>query len=181
VIIEGHGREALLAPLEVSRTTGWFTSFHPVALTLAEGAAPVAAVRAAVRAVPRRGLGYLLQAMRPEGVVIPAEIGLNYLGRMEEDGATAALRVADEPAGPALDPEAARPLPIEILAQVAEGRLQLALTFTPQRIAPAAMQGLLDRMLAALTALSTEAAAAPDTRLSGLAPEALDDVLAGWN
>ena len=181
VIIEGHGRETLLAPLEVSRTTGWFTSVHPVAITLAEGAAPVAAARAAMRAVPRRGLGYLLQAMRAEGVVILAEIGLNYLGRMEEDGAAAALRVADEPAGPALDPGAARPLPIEILAQVAEGRLHLTLTFTPQRIAPAAIQDLLDRMLAALTALSTEAAAAPDTRLSGLAPEALDDVLAGWN
>jgi non-ribosomal peptide synthase protein (TIGR01720 family) len=183
VIVEGHGREGLLAPLEVSRTVGWFTSFHPVAIPVAEaeGPAPVASVREALRAVPRRGLGYLLQAMRPGGIIIPAEIGLNYLGRMEEPSGAAILRVADEPAGPNLDPHAARPLPVEILAQITEERLHIAITFTPRRIALEAVQELLDGMITALTGLGIEAGSTPDTRLAGLHPEVLDDVLSGWN
>jgi amino acid adenylation domain-containing protein/non-ribosomal peptide synthase protein (TIGR01720 family) len=190
VVVEGHGREALLAPLDCSRTVGWFTSFHPVQVPLPEdGVPPVAAVRAALRQVPRRGLGYLIQATRPGGVTIPAQIGLNYLGRMDDpptpDGRQAPFRFADESAGPALDPAAPRPLPIEILAQVAEGRLHLALTFTPARMPEASVRGLLDDMIAALSALAAPTGGAPvlaaDTSLAGLGAGAIDSILSDWD
>jgi non-ribosomal peptide synthase protein (TIGR01720 family) len=185
VMLEGHGRDSLLAPGEVSRTVGWFTSFHPVAVPLPEpGAAPpVAAARDARRAVPRNGLGYLLAATRPGGPRVPVRIGLNYLGRVDDAAGGALLRLAVEDAGPATHPAAPRALPLEFLAQVAEGRLRVALTFTPARADPAAMRALLDRMAAALGALAADGAgdAAPDTRLAGLDAGALDALLSDWD
>ncbi|HEX4368359.1 MAG TPA: amino acid adenylation domain-containing protein, partial [Rhodopila sp.] len=107
VMLEGHGREAVLAPLDVSRTVGWFTSFHPLALDLDGGETvtdQVRLVRDAIRTVPRRGIGYLLLAGgMPEAT---PQIGFNYLGRLDDDYAEAnrLFRLAEEPAGPVCDP-----------------------------------------------------------------------------
>src|SRR5580692_288050 len=88
VMLEGHGREAALAALDVSRTVGWFTSFHPLALDL-EGADEVAdqvrLVRDAIRTVPRRGVGYLLLTGGADGLAeARPQIGFNYLGRLDD-------------------------------------------------------------------------------------------------
>ncbi|MDB5370316.1 MAG: hypothetical protein JWP20_1874 [Roseomonas sp.] len=183
VMVEGHGRDPLLAPQDVSRTVGWFTSFHPVVIPLPTGeAVPVAEMRAALRGVPRHGLGYLAQAARSGGIAVPVQIGLNYLGRLEEGvaGTESMFRVAEESSGPGVDPRAQRPLPVEILAHVADGRLSIALTFNPRHADPALLRALLDRMAAALAAIP-QATAAPDTRLAGLPASALDAILSDWD
>ncbi|MGH2520122.1 MAG: condensation domain-containing protein, partial [Chloroflexota bacterium] len=56
--LEGHGREELDVPLDVSRTVGWFTSVYPVKLVLAAQTGPGAALKSIkeqLRAVPRHG------------------------------------------------------------------------------------------------------------------------------
>ncbi|GAA1302390.1 non-ribosomal peptide synthase/polyketide synthase [Saccharothrix xinjiangensis] len=101
VDVEGHGRHDEAYPgVDLSRTVGWFTTVHPVALRL--DAAPGAAdgdagmllkqVKEQLRAVPGRGLGYgLLRHLDPEeglaGAATP-QLGFNYLGRLlaEEPG-----------------------------------------------------------------------------------------------
>ncbi|MDA5280825.1 non-ribosomal peptide synthetase [Streptomyces sp. Isolate_45] len=98
--LEGHGREEIADGLDLSRTVGWFTSLHPVAVD--PGTAPqdepwsggpalgaaLKAVKEQLRAVPDKGIGYgLLRHLNPltgpelAGYEEP-QIGFNYLGRL---------------------------------------------------------------------------------------------------
>jgi non-ribosomal peptide synthase protein (TIGR01720 family) len=99
VDIEGHGRAALAADVDLSRTVGWFTSAYPVRLDAGDAdpaairsGGPAAAqlvktVKEQVRAVPADGLGYgLLRYLNPDtGPELAARpvprVGFNYLGR----------------------------------------------------------------------------------------------------
>ncbi|MEV6808875.1 amino acid adenylation domain-containing protein [Streptomyces sp. NPDC051129] len=96
---EGHGREPVAGEPDLSRTVGWFTSVHPVALDIGEpdwteiaeaGAACGTAlkrVKEQLRAVPGHGLGYgLLRHLNPQTARVLARhpipmLGFNYLGR----------------------------------------------------------------------------------------------------
>ncbi|WP_158923915.1 non-ribosomal peptide synthetase [Acidisphaera sp. S103] len=186
VMLEGHGRESALAPLDVSRTVGWFTSFYPLALDL-DGAETVAdqvrAVRDAIRSVPRRGVGYLLLA---DGMTeARPQIGFNYLGRLDDDyaGSDRLFRLAEEPAGPVCDQNTRRPLPLDLLASVADGCLHVALNFNRRHFAEAAMQRFLDSYAAALAAIAAGGEAAsdlPDLALAGIGADELDSIMQDW-
>lgn len=78
VELEGHGRQDLFEDLDITRTTGWFTTLYPVELRLpgTAGGGVRDAVAAALRAVPDGGVGYGL---------------LRYLGNEEHRRALAAL------------------------------------------------------------------------------------------
>jgi hypothetical protein len=83
VMLEGHGREAIDAELDVSRTLGWFTSTYPLALADAkEWDALVCATKEQLRAVPDKGVGFnALRLHHPRGWALPeALIVFNYLG-----------------------------------------------------------------------------------------------------
>ncbi|MBQ0881644.1 non-ribosomal peptide synthetase [Streptomyces sp. RT42] len=102
VDLESHGRHEHLVPgADLTRTTGWFTSMHPVPLrpevdewdwpeVWDGGAAAGRAlkrVKEQLRAVPRDGVGYgLLRHLNPRtrdrfaALPVPA-FGFNYLGR----------------------------------------------------------------------------------------------------
>ncbi|MEE4547012.1 condensation domain-containing protein, partial [Streptomyces sp. V4-01] len=101
VDIEGHGREEHLVPgADLSRTVGWFTSIHPLALDGgvvdwpallaggAEGARLIKQVKEQARAVPERGVGHgLLRHHHADTAPLLADlprpqIGFNYLGRL---------------------------------------------------------------------------------------------------
>ena len=57
VDLEGHGREELLAGVDLSRTVGWFTAIFPVALgsRTATGVPSLKSVKEQLRAMPGRG------------------------------------------------------------------------------------------------------------------------------
>jgi len=97
--VEGHGREEVLADIDLSRTVGWFTSLFPVRLdaggvdvaeALAGGPAlgrALKLIKEQLRGVPNNGLGYgLLRYLnRQTGSQLAKfagpQIGFNYLGR----------------------------------------------------------------------------------------------------
>ena len=65
--LEGHGREEVLPAVDVSRTTGWFTSLFPVRLQLTEAVKQIGedrfsesliAVKESLRTIPQKGIGY---------------------------------------------------------------------------------------------------------------------------
>ncbi|MGW3210312.1 non-ribosomal peptide synthase/polyketide synthase, partial [Streptomyces sp. NPDC001135] len=99
--LEGHGREAVVDRVDLSRTVGWFTSMFPVRLDAgpADGD-PVSALKGVkehLRSLPDNGIGYgLLRHLNtdtaPELAALPTpQLGFNYLGRFE----TADGEVAD--------------------------------------------------------------------------------------
>jgi non-ribosomal peptide synthase protein (TIGR01720 family) len=137
VDLEGHGREELIAGVDLSRTVGWFTSLYPVRLKLPVNEAPgeaLKAVKEQLRRVPSRGVGFgiLRWLSRDETITrrlseLPQpEVVFNYLGQVDQTLAvTSAFRLAAESAGVSQSPRAHRPHRIEINGSIAEGRLQL--------------------------------------------------------
>jgi amino acid adenylation domain-containing protein/non-ribosomal peptide synthase protein (TIGR01720 family) len=95
VELEGHGRMDHVLGGDLSRTVGWFTAEYPVRLTLGSPdlARASAEVRSALGAVPDRGVGFgLLRYLDPiAGPRLAAlarpQVGLNYLGRVEDSAA----------------------------------------------------------------------------------------------
>lgn len=61
VELESHGREGLGSALDLSRSVGWFTAIHPLAVEVDADrplAETLAAIAAQLRGVPRNGIGY---------------------------------------------------------------------------------------------------------------------------
>ena len=95
VDVEGHGREAVVADADVSRTVGWFTSMFPVLLELNGARTPGDALRTVkdqLRQIPNNGIGYglLRYLSREPGIIedfksLPkAEVSFNYLGQSDQ-------------------------------------------------------------------------------------------------
>ena len=176
VDLEGHGREEVLADVDLSRTVGWFTSLFPVRLdvgeldldeALAGGAALGGAlklIKEQLRAVPDNGLGYgLLRYLNPEtasqlsGFAVP-QLGFNYLGRIAAP-AGADWGLAAEGAGLVGGGDPGMPLAhvleVNALTFDAAGGATLTATwsFAPALIGEEAVRDLAERWFAALAAL----------------------------
>ncbi|HEX6355903.1 non-ribosomal peptide synthase/polyketide synthase [Actinophytocola sp.] len=87
VDVEGHGREDVLADVDLSRTVGWFTSMFPVSLDASAGdwGTAVKAAKEGLRSIPRRGLGYgALRYLADWLPCLPASpVRFNYLGQAD--------------------------------------------------------------------------------------------------
>ncbi|OLR93075.1 non-ribosomal peptide synthetase [Actinokineospora bangkokensis] len=101
VDVERHGRPD---ELDLSRTVGWLTSFHPVRLPAAdEPAEQLGLVRAALAAVPGDGLGYgILRYLNAQTAPLlaqlpPAQVLFNHFGRFPEARAEDWLPAPDAP------------------------------------------------------------------------------------
>ncbi|HEX5726251.1 MAG TPA: condensation domain-containing protein, partial [Longimicrobiaceae bacterium] len=138
VEVEGHGREPLFDDLDVSRTVGWFTTQYPVLLRADGGPGErLKRVKETLRAVPRRGFGYGLLRWLGDPAVSEAlaarphaEVGFNYLGRMDGDAASGGLLSSSGLAvGGMRPPETPRPHRLEVEGVVRGGRLRIAVFY----------------------------------------------------
>ncbi|MBO1418171.1 non-ribosomal peptide synthetase, partial [Streptomyces sp. FH025] len=126
VDVEGHGREELFADLDLSRTVGWFTTRHPVALSVpahGDWGGVLKRVKEQLRAVPRRGLGF--DALRYLGrpgtapAAPAARISFNYLGRMAlPDDPDGLYRGTFRSLELDADPRAERPHALEVVGRL---------------------------------------------------------------
>jgi non-ribosomal peptide synthase protein (TIGR01720 family) len=137
VDVDGHGREDIIEGVDVSRTTGWFTSVFPLLLDV-EGVpdphAALLAVREQRRALPEHGIGYgLLRYLRGDSelsarlAAMPRpEVAFNYLGQFDYLAAVSRPFVpAQESPGPPRDPRATRSHLLRVTGILVGGRLQL--------------------------------------------------------
>ena len=194
---EGHGREELFPGVDLSRTVGWFTTLTPVALDLAGADDPGAAIRRvkeALRAIPRRGLGYgLLRRLGDPAIQErlaarqEPEVVFNYLGQLDlvlPEGSRFAP--AAESSGTPRSPRMRRRHRIEINAGVVDGRLQAHWSHGRTVHARATIEALAARFLAALDELidhcTTPGAGGwtpSDFPLARIGQQALDRLTAG--
>ncbi|MEW5928283.1 MAG: amino acid adenylation domain-containing protein [Gemmatimonadota bacterium] len=197
VEMEGHGREPLFDDVDLTRTTGWFTSIFPVRLSLpadVDEGALLMSVKEQLRAVPRRGVGFgILRYLGSDDVrarlaALPrAEVSLNYLGRFDASFADDALfRRARGDVGPVHAPDGARSHLLDVNALVTGGRLEVGWTYaegvhsrgTVERIAAAYLDAL--RAIVAHCAAPGAGGWTPsDFPLAGLDQAGVDRLTAG--
>jgi non-ribosomal peptide synthase protein (TIGR01720 family) len=159
--MEGHGREDFASDLDVSRTVGWFTTLFPARLELTRNMGTEAALKSVkeqLRQLPHRGLSYgLLRYLRDDAsraalaVAERPQVLFNYLGQFDQITAGSRLfAFAAEPTGPWHAPSGHRTHPVEILAQVRDGRLRADWITCEQQIPRAAVRQLASDFMAAL-------------------------------
>ncbi len=167
--LEGHGREHIADGLDVSRTVGWFTTLFPVDLQLAGAADAVEtllAVKAQLQQVPDRGLTFgLLRYLSSDPAVreslarmAPSPVLFNYLGQFDAVVAGSTMfGFAAESSGPWRSPRAHRSHPVEVVAVVRDGQLEVTWHHDADAAHVASMASLADDMMAGLRELVTNA------------------------
>lgn len=163
VDLEGHGREDVFEDLDLSRTVGWFTSIYPVALCFEHCAGiqdKIQAVRAQLRGVPNRGIGYgvLRYLGKPEvrdqlRNQPQAEVSFNYLGQFDSLSQSEAFRLCHTDPGPAIAANAPRRYLVEIIGSVTEGQLRLTWLYSRNRHSSLTITKLAESCDASLRAL----------------------------
>ncbi|HEY4455078.1 MAG TPA: amino acid adenylation domain-containing protein [Pseudonocardiaceae bacterium] len=135
VDVESHGRDAVTGDVDVSRTVGWFTTIHPIALTPATTARTV---KEQLAEVPANGVGHdlLKYGSGPAADQLRALpepwIRFNYHGNVIADRSTSALfDSAPEDPGPTADPTTLRPYLLDLTAAVVDEQLQVSWTYCP--------------------------------------------------
>ncbi|MEM7350069.1 MAG: amino acid adenylation domain-containing protein [Acidobacteriota bacterium] len=160
--LEGHGREDLVADLDLSRTVGWFTSIFPVWLDPGESEDPgqrIKVIKESLRRIPRRGASYgplrylgSDESRRTLAGLPQPQIGFNYLGQLDS-AVPSGLRPAAESAGADRSPHQPRRLLIEISAHVHDAQLRIAWTYSREQYDPATVHSLATRYLSRLSGL----------------------------
>jgi hypothetical protein len=129
ITLEGHGRERLDVELDLSRTVGWFTCWHPFLLPTGQGdlGEQIRQVRQALRGVPKRGLSYgILRYLTPphlaSSVRAPCrpQLSFNYLGQFD-GGDGSGLDFAPESSGRAISPRLTRLHDLDVIGIVTAG------------------------------------------------------------
>jgi non-ribosomal peptide synthase protein (TIGR01720 family) len=134
--IEGHGRPAGIDGIDLTRTAGWFTAHYPIAIERLDSDAAIKAVKDTMRSVPNGGIGFgvLRNVVRDPDIrslEVPS-VNLNYVGRgIPATGAGIFRWIDNEPAG-SRHPDARLPFPIEVIASILDGQLQLDCRYDSQ-------------------------------------------------
>jgi len=164
--LEAHGREEIIAELDIARTVGWFTSLFPVVLKIEPGPADparlVASVKAQLRAIPAAGISYGLLRDQLDGAAPQPELLFNYLGQIDQV-LTAARdwKQASEPSGDGRNASQRREHLLDINAYVTGHRLHVAWEFSRACHTTERIRGLAQAYIAALEALVAGHAAEP--------------------
>jgi amino acid adenylation domain-containing protein/non-ribosomal peptide synthase protein (TIGR01720 family) len=140
VDLEGHGREAIVNNIDLSRTVGWFSSIFPVLLTLEENLEPGEAlkvVKEQLRSIPNRGIGYgVLRYLSKDAQLqtLPqAEVRFNYLGQFDQVLPESSLfKLVNQTPGVSRSFADNRRYLIDINGFVLGGQLQLEWTYSEQ-------------------------------------------------
>jgi len=139
ISLEGHGREEIVAGIDVSRTIGWLTSMFPVYLDISEAqdtSNALKIIKETLRSIPYKGIGYgILKYLRHTKEIsnFPS-ISFNYLGQwVEQQGKL--WKLAREAAGVSVAPENKNSYLLDINAEIREGQLQIYWTFNEKHFA----------------------------------------------
>jgi non-ribosomal peptide synthase protein (TIGR01720 family) len=194
--LEGHGREAGLDGVDLSRTVGWFTALVPVSLALEPESPPLVGlqrVKEQLRALPRHGVGFgvlrhLSQdpTLRAELAALPRpQVSFLYHGVVDHVLAPGGwLAPAAEATGALDDPRALRGHLLDVSAAVAGEELSVVWLYsgnlhredTVQALAAAFLEALRD-VLAATQAAPKPAYAPSDFPAARLDRRDLDTLV----
>ncbi|PNQ82013.1 non-ribosomal peptide synthetase [Paenibacillus sp. F4] len=154
--LEGHGREAILPEVDITRTIGWFTSQYPVLLDMPEELAlsqRIKCVKEGLRGIPQKGIGYGVlkylsdrQTQAPEAspaiFTTDPEISFNYLGQFDQDMKGNDLQSSPYEGGMPLSPTMARTYTLDFGGIISGGQLGLTISYSRTSYRPETIERL---------------------------------------
>ena len=139
--LEGHGREEILEGVNISRTVGWFTSIYHVILESKAAclAETIKQVKETLRAVPNKGIDYLLQKYMDSNpateykMPLHSQLFFNYLGQFDADTEGNSYTTEHERTGDVVSSQEAWEYDWDILGMLTEGQLGLSLRYSKKQ------------------------------------------------
>ncbi len=191
VDVEGHGREPVVAGVDLSRTIGWFTNIYPVVLHRAAGVSipdKLRAMKEQLRQIGHGGIGYgALRYLSNNSAAFEwprAEVSFNYLGQFDALLSDGVLVPSAEYSGHGEDPDTIRPYLLEITAWIAQGRFRASCRYSTNIHERGSIGHMFDRFHEVIRGFARDSASTPsappsaaDFPLAGLSKEGLDAVL----
>ncbi|GJF14981.1 phthiocerol/phenolphthiocerol synthesis polyketide synthase type I PpsE [Mycolicibacterium cyprinidarum] len=177
VDLGGRGRSVLKPDVDLQRTAGWFTTFHPIALTCASARQTSAKqllddVRDTLKAVPHYGIGYgLLRYLyaptaRVLGTTRPADILFSHVGTIPDaptdQPADAPVRFDSDTAMPIRDALPGLGHALELRVYRTAGVLHLDWWYDSRRLGPTDVESFARQYSSALLEITREALAEED-------------------
>jgi amino acid adenylation domain-containing protein/non-ribosomal peptide synthase protein (TIGR01720 family) len=159
VDLEGHGREDIIAGIDISRTVGWFTTIYPVLLFCGSSTQierRVQTINDQLKSVPQKGIGYgLLKYLSADKTALSrlqelpgAEIIFNYLGQLDKSFDNNSLfAAASESTGRGQSSQGACSHVLEINASVREERFCIFCSYSENIHKSTTIQCLIDNTL----------------------------------
>ncbi|MDO3682129.1 non-ribosomal peptide synthetase, partial [Paenibacillus ehimensis] len=189
VNLEGHGREAILPELDITRTVGWFTSQYPVVLETGANwsvSQSIKRVKEGLRRIPNKGIGYGIVRYlsdRREGFEIEPEISFNYLGQFDQDAQHSAIRVSPYAGGESVSGSTVIKHALNVSGMIAGGALSLDIRYNSRLYRKETMEKLAGLLKASLREVLAQCAAQErpeltpsDLLFKGLTVEELDAI-----
>ncbi|WP_159888720.1 condensation domain-containing protein, partial [Paenibacillus puerhi] len=144
VSLEGHGREAVVPELDITRTVGWFTSVFPVLLqSSTELTLPqqIKQTKERLHSVPHKGAGYGilrylgqtgLEGDRSELKAAP-EISFNYLGQLDQDLQGSGIQVSPYTGGDSTSEQAELRFKLDVNGMIQGGELRITARYSSKQ------------------------------------------------
>uniref|UniRef100_UPI00046FE480 non-ribosomal peptide synthetase n=1 Tax=Paenibacillus massiliensis TaxID=225917 RepID=UPI00046FE480 len=139
VNLEGHGREAIVPNVDITRTVGWFTSQYPVILDIGSGqgvSGKIKRVKEDLRRIPHKGIGYGIltylsggQGSVDHDLLLHPDISFNYLGQFDQDMDNNKLQMSSYPVGASLSEKQAQYYALDINGMISDGVLSLSVAY----------------------------------------------------
>ncbi|MCU0467731.1 MAG: amino acid adenylation domain-containing protein [Arcicella sp.] len=137
--LEGHGRENILADINISRTIGWFTTTFPVIINSQWSdnfAKQIMENKEMLRQIPNKGIGYgilkyLTDSCHKEDINFKStpQIVFNYLGQFDSDIPKSVFSIAQENAGETHDSDDTPLHQLSVLGAVMNHKLDLSFNY----------------------------------------------------
>jgi surfactin family lipopeptide synthetase A len=156
IALEGHGREDILADVDISRTVGWFTSVYPLLLdvSMAEDLSrQIKEVKESLHKIPSKGVGYgiLKYLTAPENKQgftfdLKPQISFNYLGQFDSDMNRDSLKMAAESQGRGIDQEMGIDYDLVVTGILARKTLNLSVQYSNKQFKAETISLLTDNL-----------------------------------
>jgi amino acid adenylation domain-containing protein/non-ribosomal peptide synthase protein (TIGR01720 family) len=161
VMLEGHGRETeMIGSVDLSHTTGWFTTHYPLHIELTETWDPgnrLKQVKEQLRRVPNNGLGYgILRYLRAEkqlALQSTPPVLFNYMGQFERGLPASDFFVLAQPLQGSSSQQNGLTHVLEVNIFIRHGQLLLNIDFSSTKINPTTVKDLVDHFTHRLEAL----------------------------
>jgi amino acid adenylation domain-containing protein/non-ribosomal peptide synthase protein (TIGR01720 family) len=139
IALEGHGREAILKDMDITRTVGWFTAIFPVLLDVSyenDLSRQIKEIKEMLRQIPNKGTGYgILKYLTSEEnkkemtFKLAPQVSFNYLGQIDADVKQMSFGFAQESMGDLQSPSIQRAYEIEVSGLTRGKRLNMTIQY----------------------------------------------------